>query len=238
MKLILFFIIFIGFSSAHSSPTVTAQDCPEDSLCSKETGKKRAFFKSIISKLDLKNIKKANEELTKNSLYPVTIWATESTQFLDIPVYTWNSPCPQHNIKDNKILIGELFVKSLKNNDLKKFNGIIFSKIIFKIGNNIQKIVAPRGDTPLEFNGNQFYYTKEIDGVYFGYHLNINGEIEITTPIKIDQLPREVNCSKDLLEAFYHEAPSINFYKGAICKEVWDSRNKKFISIISGWSCN
>jgi hypothetical protein len=238
MKIIFALIILTGQCFAQSIPKNSSSDCPEDSFCSKETGEKRAQFKSIISSIDHKNIKLTNDKLTKDGLYPITIWATENLKYLEIPVFTWNSPCPQHNIKDSKILIGELFVPSLKNIDLKKYSGIIFSKIIYKVGNKIKQVVSPRGDTPLGFNGNQFYYTKEIDGIYYGLLLNTSGELEIMPPQKIDQLPREINCTKELLEAFYRESPSINFYKGAICKEIWDSKNKTVLPIISGWSCN
>ena len=68
--------------------------------------------------------------------------------------------------------------------------------------------------------------------------LSFNGDIKITKTKSITKFPKEVECPKEMSEEFYRKSPSLNFYKGHFCKDIWNQDTNSYSTLILGWSCN
>lgn len=212
--------------------------CPENSHCSKELGIKRDAFISEVKKINIESEDKINSRLIKNTQYPITVWSIEDQKTNNLPVIFWNSPCKQHNPPNQKILIAEIFMKDLSRISAKNQDNIIFNKIFYFENKKWNYAFAPRGDAPLMIVNNKFYYIREEEGNYFGLLVSKNGELSITKTKQVSQFPKELECKKEMIEEFYKEAPTLNFFKGQFCKEIWNQDKKIYEPIMLGWSCN
>jgi hypothetical protein len=234
VKLLIFALC--SFSICASDPLRHENEgCTENSQCSKETGKIRQNWLEIIKSISDNKIseKFANETVFKKTGIPISIWAREDATKQNSPLILWNSPCKQHQDKNNIIFIGEVFTSKLS-----EIKNLILQKAIFKENGVIKTINLPRGDAPINIINNSFYYTKDDEGIFYGLNISITGELKISKPIHIEKFPKEVDCPKDMIEEFYRNAPSLNFYKGSFCKEIWNQNKKQYSLLLLGWSCN
>lgn len=244
MKFLFFLLITSSFSILAAAPS-TAQlkpeheGCPENAHCTQETGMIRTKWLEVIKNLQENKINesKANEIISTFG-YPISVWSKDPVEQKNYPLTFWDSPCKQHKAPNPKILIGELFIKSLSSENREKYPEIIFAKTYLEENNKIQRVFLPRGDAPIAIYNNAFYYTKEDEGHYYGLLVNRDGKITIRKTIHLEKFPKEVECKKNLVEEFYREAPSLNFFKGHFCKEIWNESTKNFTTILVGWSCN
>lgn len=235
------FIIFLGIVFASADPLKHENEgCPDNSNCGKITGLKRSKWLNILKTLNENKIseKKANEAITKETGIPINIWAPEEAYKNNNNYILWDSPCKQHKAPNPKYLIGEIFADSLTDKTQKSNPQIIFSNAIVKDEKGMRAIIVPRGDAPLSVINNSFYYTKDDEGSYYGLLLNFNGQLKISKSKRISKFPREIDCPKDMTEEFYRKAPTLNFYKGHLCKEIWNQDKNNYITILVGWSCN
>lgn len=209
--------------------------CPDESICSKETGIKASIWKENLRNYLQNHLseKELNNILTQKEAFPVNIWADAEAIKSNLNLALWRSPCKQHQDKNNPIDIGEIYLKSIKN-----IPHIIYSKIIYNNTKEIKAIALPRGDAPIAIFNDHFYYTKDDDGLFYGLLISQNGELKISKTKSIKKYPREVSCPKEMSELFLKEAPSLNFYKGSFCKEIWNNDKNAYETILVGWSCN
>lgn len=239
MKIIIFIItIFTCFRLLAQQLKAENPGCPENSHCTKELGIKRDTFISEIKKINLEKEEEINKRILKNTHYPITVWANEDQKTNNLPLIFWNSPCKQHNPPNPKILIAEIFMKDLSVNSTKKQDNIIFNKLFYFENKKWKYTFVPRGDAPLMIINNKFYYIREEEGHYFGLMISKTGELFVSKTKSVSQFPKELECNKEMIEEFYKEAPTLTFFKGQICKEIWNQDKKSYEPIMLGWSCN
>jgi len=237
------YFIFTLYSSLifaqTKNPLIEIEGCPDNADCNKETG---AYRQEFIDKLSLLNEKKISmdaisEWAMKKQGFPLSVWGHKNDFKINYSIW-WNSPCKQHNQKDqSQYLIAEIFAKTtqLDESVSRKY---FFPKAIISEANQLKTLSILRGDSPLKIIDNAFYYTREIEGKFYGLLVKFNGEVKLTNPRSVEQLPKESNCSKDLIAEFYRKAPHLNFYSGYYCKDIYNENLKQYQTIILGWSCN
>jgi len=237
MKLIvLIFIYSFSIFAQQLKPENTG--CPENSHCSKTIGLKRSQWISELKKINQDSENSINARIKKSSLYPVSVWTNDDNKNNNDKIISWTSPCKQHNPPNPKILIAEIFIPDLSEKTVKKSENIIFNKIFYNEKNKYKFSYAPRGDAPLMIIDGKFYYIREEDGNYFGMLLSRDGDISIVKTKNVSLFPKEVECKKEMIEEFYKEAPTLTFFKGQVCKEIWNENKKAYDTIMIGWSCN
>lgn len=238
MRLLPFFLILFCFDLHAQQLKTENVGCPENSHCTKELGIKRDTFIAEIKKVSQESESKINQLIQKNSLYPITVWAIEDQKTNGLPLIFWNSPCKQHNPPNPKVLIAEIFMHDLSAQSVKKQDNVIFNKLFYWENKKWKFAYVPRGDAPLMIVNNQFYYIREEEGHYFGLMISKSGELNITKTKTVTEFPKELECKKEMIEEFYKEAPTLSFFKGQICKEIWNQDKKIYEPIMLGWSCN
>lgn len=244
MKFLIFNLFLISFSfylqaEISKLPKVDFEGCPENAICSKTTGANRNQWLNIIKSMQSGKITEieANEQLIKREGIPISAWATEKAIQNDFSFW-WDSPCKQHQLPNEKYFLGDVFTKTLSEEYLKKHSELIFAKAILKDGKDYKIITIPRGDSPLAIINNNFYYTKDDDGNFYGLNVSKSGNIKISKTKRISNFPHEIDCPKEMSAEFYRTAPHLNFYKGHFCKEIWDMDQKIYQVFLMGWSCN
>ncbi len=241
MKFLILILIMTIFQALaeNKNPLIEIEGCPDNADCNSETG---AYRQQFIDKLTLQNEKKITMEsiqdwALKNKGFPLQVWGIKNDLKINYSLW-WNSPCRQHNAKDqNQYLIGEIFSKSTLLDDTvsKKY---FFPRSVLSDGNNLKAVTTLRGDSPLKIMDEAFYYTKEIEGKFYGLLVKFNGEIKLINPRSVQNFPKESNCTKELIAEFYRKAPHLNFYSGHYCKDIFNENLNKYQTVIFGWSCN
>lgn len=214
--------------------------CPENAYCQKNTGEVRKAWLDSLDNFNRNKISesKFNSDLQKNNGVPVAGWAMEEAGVLP-RIMMWDSPCKQHKLEASKFYISELFRKNLKTSELKEYTNIYFPKAIAMDRNKKPySIVVPRGDVPTFMENDYLHYLKEDDGKYYGLLVGRDGDLKVTKPQIVKELPKEVVCTKDQIDLFLREAPSPTFYQGYNCKEIWDKTTASYKPMLFGWSCN
>lgn len=243
MKFLLFFITLTStFSTLHALEysKIDFEGCPENSYCKKETGLNRkkwldhlkAFSKGSLSE------QKINAFVQSEFGIPVPGWAMEESSLLP-NILMWDSPCKQHKNPANKYYIMEVFRKNLGPNELKESPTLLFSRAIIKApGKDSESIIVPRGDAPLFIKDGGLYFLREDEGMFYGLLVEKDGKLKIVKNESTTNPPKEVSCSKEMIDQFLRLAPSPNFYQGQFCKEIWDKSNNVYRTMLLGWSCN
>lgn len=240
MKKIIYLFLMLLISSisviaAETNP-LDVPGCPENSYCSKDTGAHRTEWLNILTKFSEKKIdeKEANIQVQLKSGIPIPIWATEEALKKPLTVL-WDSPCKQHKIPTNKAYIGVTFLKKL----IPKNNILFHAPAILMDEKKVPHVIpALRGDSPLYIINDSLYYTQDDEGHYYGLLISPTGTLSITQPFSDPHYPREVTCSKQLIDLFMREIPSPNFFQGYYCKEIFNTKTKYYQTILTGWSCN
>ncbi len=237
-----FLFIFIS-SNAHAAllySKIEYPGCPENSFCQKNTGEVRQKW---IDNLDLFSRGKISESalnstLQNNQGMPIGSWAFEEASVLP-NIMMWDSPCPQHRKEASKFYISDIFRKNLKTSELKDIQSLYFSKA-YGITNDkkIFSVVFPRGETPLFSENGKYYFLQEEEGKYYGLLVSPDGDLRITSVQSTKDFVRDAVCVKEQVDLFLREAPSPTFYKGYVCKEVWDKTQKTYRPMLFGWSCH
>lgn len=214
--------------------------CPDNSLCSKETGLYRTKWLETIKLLRENKISEsfANNEIKKSNGIPINIWTNDSELAKSEKIILWDSPCKQHKAPNQKYFIGEFFTHKITNNLKEKMPKIIMANIIIKEKNELKVLSVPRGDAPIMIDQNSFYYTKDDDGIFYGLNLDMSGNLSISKTKKVTNFPKEIECTKEMSDLFIRNSPSLNFYSGHFCKDIWNNDTKSYSTILVGWSCN
>ena len=214
--------------------------CPENAYCQKNTGEIRRLWLDNLEDFNRNKISeiKFNSDLQKNNGVPVAGWAMEEAGVLP-RIMMWDSPCKQHKKEASRFYISELFRKNLKESELKEFTNIYFPRAILLDQNKKAfSMVVPRGDIPTFSSDGYYHYLKEDDGKYYGLWINRAGELKISKPQLVKELPKEVVCTKEQIDLFLREAPSPTFYQDYHCMGIWDKNSKTYNPMLFGRSCH
>lgn len=222
--------------------------CPENSECDQVMGHMLSRWKLLVSKLkeidDPRKNAQALELFRAKYGIPVEFYTNQKSQQGFKPVL-YNSPCKEHNPKDEKdkkekILKGIAFVKSLS-----REKAVIWrdqSQIELPLKDNMtpQPVTVyydqgpevyqlPLNEQPLFIKNRELYILKEDDGLYFAMKISGNGDWKIEN-IDMSQLStwedkrEDIACPKD------GGKPS-DVFPIEFCKSVWDVDAKKIIPV-------
>ena len=213
--------------------------CPENAFCQKATGVVRQQWLDELEKFGKDKISadQFNAFLQKNYGVPVATWAAEEAGVLP-RIMMWDSPCKQHKKEASRFYIAEIFVKSLKESEIKDFSTLYFTKSIGIENKKPFSMNIPRGDTPLFIENGYYYFLREDEGKYYGLKVNQDGMMKVTNVETIKETPKESVCLKEQVDLFHRTAPSPTFYQAYNCKDIWDKTSKSYKTMLFGWSCN
>jgi hypothetical protein len=214
--------------------------CPENAFCQKSTGEIRTEWLNALDNFNRGKISEAkfNDDLQKKAGIPIANWSTEEGGKLT-NILLWDSPCKQHKNEASRFYIGEFFRKNLKENELKEITSLYFARAVGLDANKKAfSIIIPRGDIPTFSQNNEYYFLREDDGKYFGLLVNKNGNIRVTKPTTLSQIPKDAVCLKEQVDLFNREAPSPSFYQSYYCKDIWDKTTSTYKTMLFGWSCS
>lgn len=214
--------------------------CPDNSFCQKETGVVRKKWLDDIDLFSKDKIsaEKFNSIIQKEYGLPIPGWAQEEAS-ISPRIIMWDSPCKQHRKESTKFYISEIFRKNLKSDELKSLPNLYFAKAIGLDDNKkIYSVTIPRGDAPYFIKDGKFYFLREDEGKYYGLLISRDGDLKVAKVETISETPKEGICFKEQIDYFLRESPAPNFYQGYYCKDVWDKDEKKYKTLLLGWSCN
>lgn len=232
INLSLFYILIqVSFSQDYSIVDHSILGCPTNSICNKELGEKNLKWNIVLQS-------KKNKILTKMKTFnrsfglPVKVWATKESPL----AIQWDSRCQNHRIPNPKILESVIFVKHL--DELNKNRDFYTPKVLVLRNKKIIVYPTMANETPLFIKNNKLAFNREQSGNYFSMLVSKQGKITTSTPIRTNNLPQEVACSKELVSAFKTVNRPEKLYKSHYCKALWNSKRKKYETVIFGWSCN
>lgn len=227
-------IIFILLSKLCFSNTIDSfekfkheiKGCPENSICTKEFGKKYLSFQ--------KNLKKKKFESLKNSGIPLEVWGQNLKNPSKDYVY-WESRCEHHRNSKNKIYSVEILAKSFS--DLKKHSALS-SRLIGTYLND-QAIIYPivQKSIPFLSKGGNIYLTQERDGYYYTLSISPGGSFSILPNFESDKFAQRVNCSKKLIALYHNRIQKNETYQTYKCYNVWNADLKADQEFIVGQAC-
>jgi len=237
MLFLMFF--FYQISSVYSVSFITPAHCPEDSLCTASTGEKRKQFVDAVASFNKNELSAvALSKILKQTGIPITIlYIGPRFDEKMIPAfYGWDLSCKSQKItleKSNsiKILQGDLMVESLKNVDTQLWQtGMIF----YEDSQNSARIYespAPIKESPSAINQDGMYFTREIDGHFYGLHVNKNLQLNILKPLTSIPAPRPLPCPLSIKKSFEYYKSFHPLVHDLACKEVWHLKLKKYTPI-------
>ena len=208
--------------------------CPENSTCSAEMGRYFTKWSNLIEKSTLKQ----KEAFRKNNGIPYPVWsrALAPTSKVTRHYIEWDSSCPNHQLKGQKIF--DSLIKTSNLNELKRHKHIIVREgILLNRDNTLQTYPSPRGDLPLYLEGNKIVYQHSIFGSYYGLSVKSNGSFSFTETKTPKKYPRTVKCPNVLVEAFKKKKYPKNLYKDYLCQQLWNIKDKNTQIIIFGKTC-
>jgi hypothetical protein len=195
--------------------------CLENSLCSKENGKR------ILAWRKNKTIKDIEAFRKKIGLPIQTLMLAKDTKTIDPIIY--NSRCNQHNPKNQtqKIFKTILF---LRNNPGSK--KLVFTTVLNK--DNGVSYDIPYGEQPLYMKDNRLHFVNDFEDLIYGLSIDKNNkwralEISPTEISKALSVKEEVKCQKSLKQT--------QFFQGSYCSKIWNVDTKKTIIVEQSWSC-
>jgi hypothetical protein len=237
--------------------------CPENSDCTKEMGLHRKNWLSLlrsISKIkkDSNDFISSIEDFRKKNGIPTSFY-TNVGAFKRFSPIIFESSCPLHNPKkkENKILIGEAFIKDVHEKiahikiqdtshdipigDLVHLDPVHIYDPLHPEKNQI--FYVPKGEKPIYINGDEITLLMEEEGVYFGLAIKASGEWKITTTkthkdLGLEEFNQDVPCSKnDEANKFFGQEIYKRYYQDNFCQTIYDLKSKTQFQMRLPWSC-
>jgi len=250
--------LFLGISLCAQSQEFAG--CPEDSLCTKESGEQRSEWTQFF-----KNHKQSNNKVPflknlhrKTGLPVPTWWRSKKTSLLKSPhSILWDSPCSYHHQASNpyKFFIAETFIKNTHGEKVTlvtagKTHSIALGEelmldplYIWHNSHTPTLYYVPRQELPLYLQGREIFLILDFEENYYGLKISSSGEWEVaaldTSSSFYNEHPRkEVPCpekSKNFLKDKIKNY--LKFYQSTVCYEIWDKQKKEKVLVQSFEAC-
>jgi len=204
--------------------------CPENSYCSPATGKKLSkwydFLKSSKSNAEIENY-------IKSEGMPTPAWSTLE-KYDDREIAFWDSRCPGHRKKNQKINEAIIFQKGV----LQEGSDIFWDDLfVMHSPDNIIQYQIPRNERPIYMDGTEVVFIKEENDRYLGVKLDTKGNISITDLITPTELPHLVDCPDLLKNKFKSQKNNKPLYQSYQCQTIWNIQSKRSITIMYQLAC-
>ncbi len=206
------------------------EGCPENSLCSKETGALKLQWFHLLKEGKISLLK----AFKKNHGIPISLWTTRKQQ-KGKHIVIWDSPCLNHRKDNEEIYESEIFLKNFQELSIGPI--LIGKKIFVLLDNKKVSYIAPMKELPLFIKNRKLYFHKEENGRYYSFSVSPRGNIGIEHYTSPDHFPQTIECPEILKKGFLTSFSPKHLYVGERCKNLWDMKRKSFVPIIYGWSC-
>ena len=215
-------------SSPRPSTMVHIYDgCPDNSLCSEETGKLRKQRVALL--------KESPKKALQSHGIPVGVWTTQK-DYEKKNIVIWDSPCPNHKQEGKEIHDGEIFIKAFK--ELSKDQSLITDRVLVIEGDEKILYNIPRGELPLFVGNKKIYLQREIEGSYYAISIDQEGRTAVADLPQGSNFPEDITCPKGLGEAFSNTMRQDFLFQGYRCKKIWDHQKRLFVSMAYGQACS
>lgn len=209
------------------------EGCPGGSKCTKETGIQRKKWSDLL-KLKRNRLKSLETYRQKVGL-PLATWSFPVTN-IPTGLALWNSPCPDHNLENDKILLAEFVASDFKK--LEQLKNIIIRKTLLKTADKIVAYPSIRDESPLYISQQRLVYNLDLDGDYYGISIGSDGSVKVVDPVMPSNFPENVSCPPEMETSFKELKSPNNLYKATTCKSLWDLEAKAYRTVAMGWSCS
>ena len=199
------------------------KNCLENSICSKQNGKKLGLWKRLNQTSSYKKVEKFRK---KNGL-PIQ-FLVKSTHAKQLDPILFSSRCKNHNLKNqDKIYKAIMF---LRNNPKNK--NIALSSVYNHVTKKSYEV--PYGDQPILLWKNKIYFVKDFEGLFFNMSIDDKGRWRVA------------NIPQDLINKALRERQkstcekvlkSNSYYQGSYCNKIWNADSKSLNTIEQSWSC-
>jgi hypothetical protein len=237
--------------------------CPENSDCTKEMGLHRKKWQGLLRSLN--KMKKESLEIVtsledfrrKNGI-PVSFY-TNVGAFKRFSPIIFESSCALHNPKkkENKILIGEAYIKDLHDkvahiqiqdtsHDIPLGELVYLDPVYVYDPLHPEKnliFFIPKGEKPIYINGDEITLLLEEEGVYYGLTIKTSGEWKITSTkthkeLGLEEFNQDVPCSKnDEANKYFGKEIYKLYYQDNFCQTIYDLKTKTQLQMRLPWSC-
>lgn len=211
------FLSILFFSLSLSAQSLgNFEGCPENSLCSKETG---ALYKRWTSLLKAPSRRGLRSFVQEEGL-PVGMWSIGKNHE-ERGVILWDSPCDNHR---GKIYEAKIFTHNLKSSSA----GDIFKGVLGLLirEEETMSYTLPRGNLPLFIEEDKLFFTSEEEGHYYAIGLESSGVVTLEDNRMPDHLPTSVPC------------PDISgSLSNPRCRHLWDRTKKTFVLLAYESDC-
>jgi hypothetical protein len=221
------------------------EGCPTNSTCTVKMGlryKKWSDILSSITKIN-QNKEKKLDQFRKKEGIPFEVWVKETDQH-NPNLITWESHCNFHNQEGKKkIKLGTALIANIDDlNSLEKENTISSRKLYLLDDKNkkVTRFRVPQVDSPLYIEGDKLIYQRSENGHYYGLSISAAGNLKVMPPQTPQNYPKRIPCPEVLEKARLDHSEDFDpeIYSDFYCRNVWNTRNKKWNTILLGWSCD
>jgi hypothetical protein len=237
--------------------------CPENSDCTKEMGFHRKNWQALLRSLN--KMKKESteavaslEEFRKKNGIPVSFYTNSGALKRFSPII-FESSCPLHNPKkkEDKILIGEAFIKNLLDktahiqiqdttHDIPLGELVYLDPVYVYDPLHPEKnliFFIPKGEKPIYINGDEITLLMEEEDVYFGLSIKTTGEWKITSTkthkeLGLEEFNQDVPCIKnEEANKYFGQEIYKRYYQDNFCQTLYEIKTKAQWQMRLPWSC-
>ena len=206
--------------------------CPENALCSKKAGEKRAKWFKYLDNLEGSSLTRARkmDDFRKKHGIPVGLWSlnTDSGNII-----RFDSPCKQHG-EDRTIHLAYTMAKDFKK--LKKNKNYLLDTAHILQNNRIKTYFTPRGTIPLFMMNEGLVFIQEDRGHYYYLKVDSKGGMRIVDGKQSFESSQKIACPGQLIDHF-KKSNKETFYRGYFCHALWHRDTQKFKTMLFAFAC-
>ena len=218
------------YDLAHENP-----GCPENSLCSEETGKKMKKWQEFIRALKKQTLKKKSltsriEKFRQENGIPITFLTTKKN-IIGIDPILYTSRCSHHNPEDKSktVLKGIQFFRNDPNSESVKLDKVVVygkeKDVVYHV---------PYQEVPIMMQNGSLVLNQEYEDVFYQLSIASDGDwkvknISSKAMSKALQVLEDAECPD--------KAPLGSHHLKTYCKQIWDADSKKARLVKLQWSC-
>lgn len=203
--------------------------CPENSICSKENGKKILYWEQNINETNINKMTMSAEKLRKQIGIPVQFLTTKESKKSIDPIL-WNSRCSGHNPKDKNLTIYKA-IKFFRNNP--KSNQVNLVPVTLKNNFNTQYEI-PYGAQALLIKDKKIFFVHEFQDVLM--HMSVSTKGKWKAEIIPSKLLTKARQEKENTQCKLAHKPN-KFFSTSYCLTIWNEDIKGLSTIEQSWSC-